>query len=438
VKKVTYFNARVISAEYDKRSSRWTVEMEDGRTARAKYLIVAAGFAAKRLFPDWKGLDTFEGEIHHSSFWPQSGVDIKNKRIAVIGTGSTGVQLAQECAKDAASVIVFQRTPNLALPMAQGKLTKEEQDAAKKEYAEKFKFRMTTFGGFQYDFVQKNTFDDSKEEREKFYQKLWDNGGFEFWLATYKDMLYDMDANREAYNFWAKKTRARISDPAKREILAPAEPLHAFGTKRPSLEQNYYEMLDRPENEVVDIKKTPIQEVTKTGIVTSDGKLRKFDIIALATGFDSVTGSMRTMGLKAIDGESLAKKWENGAWTYLGMTCAGFPNMFFLYATHGPTAFSNGPSCVECQGDWIVDAMVKMRKEGIRYIDATREAEKKWKDNVNELSDMTLFPLTSSWYMGANVPGKKIEQLNYAGGIPLYEKECRAVLNNGFDGFITA
>ncbi|KAF2473102.1 FAD/NAD(P)-binding domain-containing protein [Lindgomyces ingoldianus] len=438
VKKDVAFDTRVVGAQFDKASSKWVVKTEDGRTARARYLLLATGFAAKRYFPDWMGLDKFKGEIHHSSFWPDAGVDVKGKRVAVIGTGSTGVQIAQETAKEAGSVTVFQRTPNLALPMRQTKLTRDEQINRKSDYPEIYKNRMTTFAGFQYDFVDRNTLDDTPSQREAFYEKLFANGGFEFWLANYKDLLFDKEANNEAYKFWAKKTRARISDPRKRDILAPENPPHAFGTKRPSLEQNYYEMLDKPQNDVVDIKKTPIVEVTETGIKTEDGKLREFDVIALATGFDSVTGGMKNMGLKDIDGVELNEKWKMGTWSYLGMTCAGYPNMFFLYGAQGPTAFSNGPSCVECQGDWIVDAMKKLKDEDIKYIDPSKEAEESWRQKVTELSDKTLFPGTSSWYMGANIPGKPREQLNFAGGIPLYEKECREALNNGFEGFITA
>jgi cation diffusion facilitator CzcD-associated flavoprotein CzcO len=306
------------------------VNTEDGRTAKCKYFLLALGFAAKRHFPDWPGMEDFEGEIHHSSFWPDgAGVDVKGKRVAVIGTGSTGIQIAQETSKEAASVTNFVRTPNLCLPMAQKPLTREEQDKRKeKEYPEIFKHRLTTFAGFAYDYVEKNTFDDSAEEREAFYEKLWENGGFEFWLANYKDLLFENKANAEAYKFWQKKTAARISDPVKRAILAPEQSPHAFGTKRPSLEQNYYEMLDKPENHVVDVKKTPIEKFTEKGIVTSDGKLHEFDVIALATGFDAVTGGMKNMGLKDVDGVELSEKWKNGTYSYLGMTLSGFPNMF--------------------------------------------------------------------------------------------------------------
>lgn len=270
-------------------------------------------------------MDKFKGEIHHSSFWPEEGIDVKGKRVAIVGTGSTGVQLAQETAKTAGSVTVFQRTPNLALPMQQKPVSSEKQQKQKAGYPDAFKHRMTTFAGFFYDFAQRNTFDDTPAEREAFYEELYKKGGFEFWLASYKDLLFDKDANRQAYDFWAKKTRARITDSRKRDILAPLEPPHAFGTKRPSLEQNYYEMLDKPENDVIDIKKTPIIEMTETGIKTEDGEHREFDVIALATGFDSVTGGMKNMGLQDVNGIPLSEKWKQGTWSYLGMSCAGFP-----------------------------------------------------------------------------------------------------------------
>ena len=335
INKDVAFDTRVVNAQFDRKTNKWIVKTEDGRTARCRHFILATGFAAKRHFPDWKGLDTFEGIMHHSSFWPEEGLDVKGKRVAVVGTGSTGVQIAQESGRDGADVTVFQRTPNLALPMRQKKLTKEEQDAKKAKYPDMFKNRMTTFAGFPYDFSKKNTFDDTPESRERFYEYLWQNGGFEFWLSTYADMLFDWDANRQAYDFWAKKTRARIQDPVKRDILAPLEPPHAFGTKRPSLEQDYYEQFNKPNFNVVDIKKNPIVEVQPKGIVTADGKLHEFDVIALATGFDSVTGGMKNMGLLDVDGVDLRDKWKTGTWSYLGMTCNGYPNMWFLYGAQG-------------------------------------------------------------------------------------------------------
>lgn len=324
LKKDIAFNTRVVGAEFDQNTSKWIVKTEDGKQAKADYFILACGFAAKRHFPDYPGLDTFEGIMHHSSFWPNEDVDVRGKRVAVIGTGSTGVQITQETGhKDFKEMTCFVRTPNLCLPMRQRKVTKEEQDAQKSEYPKTFEERLKTFAGFSYDFVKRKTFDDTPEEREAFFEKLWQNGGFEFWLATYEDMLFDKEANRAAYDFWAKKTRPRIHDDKTRDILAPLEPPHAFGTKRPSLEQDYYEQFNKPNVHIVSVKENPIKEFTPKGIVTADGKLHEFDVIALATGFDSVTGGMKSMGLKGIDGVDLSEKWRTGTWSYLGMTCNG-------------------------------------------------------------------------------------------------------------------
>ena len=436
IKKDVMFESAVISSEWDENRSGWIVKTEDGKIARCRYLILATGFAAKRHFPDWKGLETFEGTMHHSSFWPEEGIDVSGKKVAVIGTGSTGIQISQECAKKAKDLTVFQRTPNLCLPMQQTDLTAKEQEDRKDDYAQIFRDRLTTFAGFPFDFVQKNTAEDSPEEREKLFEQLWEEGGFKFWLATYKDMLFDKEANRHHYDFWAKKTRARINDPAIADIIAPLEPPHAFGTKRPSLEQDFYEQFNKPNVHVVDVKNNPVVEVCPRGLVTADGKLHEVELIALATGFDSVTGGMKNMGLKDINGKPLAEKWAMGTWSYLGTTCNGFPNMFFLYGAQGPTAFSNGPTCVEVQGDWIVDTIRKMKDEKVKSIEATKEAEEEWRQKVTELSDKTLFPGTNSWYMGANIPGKPREQLNYAGGFPLYQKELQGTLDDGFRGFV--
>ena len=213
-------------------------------------------------------------------------------------------------------------------------------------------------------------------------------------------MLFEWPANDQAYNFWVKKTRERIKDERKRDILAPLKAPHAWGTKRPSLEQDFYEVVDDPNNDVVDLKANPVVEVKENGIVTEDGKFREFDLIALATGFDSVTGGMKNMGLKDVNGIELSEKWKDGTYTYLGMTCNGYPNMFFLYGAQGPTAFSNGPSCVELQGDWIVDAISKLHRENITYLNATKEGEETWRNKVQDLNEKTLFPHTNSWYMG--------------------------------------
>ncbi|RFU25210.1 hypothetical protein B7463_g11132, partial [Scytalidium lignicola] len=428
IKKDCAFESVVVDAQFNENEGKWTVKTADGRTAKSKYLVVAAGFAAKRYIPDFKGLDSFKGVIHHSSFWPEEGVDVKGKRCAVIGTGASGVQISQEWGPEVGSLKVFQRTPNLAVPMGKKPLTREEQQGAKVHYPRLYELREKCFGGFLFSWHEKTTFEDNYEEQDAYYKKLWDHGGFSFWLGNYKDMLFDPKANRRAYDFWARNVRNRVGDPRKRDLLAPLEPPHPFGVKRPCLEQNYYEQFNRPNVDIVDINKTPIVEFRPEGILTSDGVLHEFDVIAMATGFDIVTGGITSMGLKNIHGTAVRDEWKQAANTYLGTTISGYPNLFHLYGPHGPTLLSNGPSSVEVQGRWIADAIKKIHREGIKFVDPAPEATKDWKKKINELSDKSLFPTTRSTYMGGSLPGKAFEQTNWAGGIPAYKEEIRAAL----------
>jgi cation diffusion facilitator CzcD-associated flavoprotein CzcO len=236
-------------------------------------------------------MEKYKGVIHHSSFWPDEEVNVKGKRCAVIGTGASGVQIVQAWGPVAGELKVFQRTPNLAVPMRRRKLTPEEQERGKILYPELFKLRETSFAGFHYDWYEKNTFDDSPEERDEFYEKVWRDGGFRYWVAVYKDNLFSAEANQLSYDFWAKKTRARIGDARKREILAPEKMPHFFGIKRPCLEHDYYEQFNRPTVDVVDIKSNGIKEFTENGIVLDNGTHYEFDVIAIATGFVSVDNS---------------------------------------------------------------------------------------------------------------------------------------------------
>jgi cation diffusion facilitator CzcD-associated flavoprotein CzcO len=286
------FGSVVTSSEFDTEAGKWTVQTADGRTAKCRFLIIAAGFAAKRYIPDYPSMDKFKGVMHHSSFWPTEGVDARGQKVAVIGTGASGVQIIQEWGPQVEHLTVFQRTPNLALPMGKRDLTKKEQEDLYPVYDELLRMREKNFAGFTYDFAERNTFEDSPEEREALYESLWKKAGFGLWLGSHKDYLFDMKANRCVYDFWRKKQMTRIRDPAKREVLCPEEPPHAFGVKRPCLEQYYYEVLDRDNVTIVDISEKSgnnIAEFTETGIRTTDGKEYELDIIALATGFDIVS-----------------------------------------------------------------------------------------------------------------------------------------------------
>lgn len=437
IKKDVEFNTRVIGAQFDVKDNLWKVETDDGRTTTCKFLISATGFATKPYIPDIKGVDTFKGILQHPYDWPQEGIETKNKRVGIIGTGASGVQIAQECAKDAESLVIFQRTPNFALPMRQRNLTPEEQESRKSTYPDFYRNRLQTFGGMRYSFSDKKAMDATPEEREAYYEQLWENGGFEFWLGTYADMLFEADANRTAYDFWAKKTRERINDPKKKDILAPLEPVHPFGTKRPSLEQDFYEIFNQPNVDIIDINKNGIKEIKPDGILMEDGTLYQLDMIAMATGYDNLTGGLTQMGLRDIHGKPLAEDWKDGVMSYLGMCHRGYPNFFYLYGALGPTSLANGPTCAEVQGQWAAAMIQRIQEKAIKYIEPTPEAEAAWKEKIETLSNRTLLPLTNSYYMGANIPGKKREQLNWTGGLPSYDAECKKSLES-WDNFVTA
>jgi cation diffusion facilitator CzcD-associated flavoprotein CzcO len=233
-------------------------------------------------------MNKFKGVIHHSSFWPDEKINVNGKKCAVIGTGASGVQIVQAWGPEAGELKVFQRTPNLAVPMRKRDLTVDEQEKAKKHYPELFRYRETNFAGFLYDWAEKNTFDDTPEDREAFYEQVWKDGGFRFWVALYKDNFFSAEGNKESYNFWAKKTRSRIEDPKKRDVLAPLNMPHYFGIKRPCLEYDYYEQFNRPTVDLVDIKNNAIKDFDETGIIMEDGTHHEFDVIAVATGFVSI------------------------------------------------------------------------------------------------------------------------------------------------------
>lgn len=395
LRKDTQFNTFVESATWEDTESKWTIHTKEGDTFKAKFFLLNTGFAAKRYIPDWKGIDTFRGTFMHPSYWPHEEPDLKGKKIAVIGTGSTGIQIATDLAPIAGELVVFQRSPNTSLPMRQVNYEHGEQSIPRELYPAHFALRNTTFGGFTYSFANRNTFDDSIQKRLETYENLWARGDFRFWLGTYHDTLFSPAANREAYLFWRDKTRARIDDPRARDILAPMEPAYAFGTKRISLEQSYFEIYNEPHVHLVDVNATPIEEITARGIRTS-GSEWELDHIICATGFDSVTGGLAQIDIRGPSGESLKEHWAGGTYTYLGMAVSGFPNMFFTYGPQAPTAFCNGPTCAQLQGDWIADVMGFMGAKGVTKIEAERESEEKWREDVHRFANASLVPGTKS------------------------------------------
>jgi cyclohexanone monooxygenase len=428
------FGTRVTAAAFDEAQRRWEIETDRGAPVRARFFILCTGFAAKPHRPALPGLASFAGRWLHTADWPQQGLAMSGRKIGVIGTGASAVQVVQEAAPVAKRLSVFQRTPNLALPMQQRRLDVTGQAKMKADYPRLYARRRENFGGYDYGAVGQSALEVSPEERLALFEDRWAAGGFAFWANTYSDILRDETANRTAYGFWRDKVRARVKDPAVAARLAPDEPPHPFGAKRPSLEQTYYEAFNRPNVELVDLKETPIEEITPAGVRTSASE-HEADLLVLATGFDAVTGGLTQIDIQGTSGASLKDYWAGGVRTHLGLACAGFPNLLVVYGPQSPAGFCNGPSAAELQGDVVAGCLTWLRERGLTRIEATRAAEEAWNEHIEALAAATLFPKADSWYMGANIPGKPRQLLNYPGGLPLYLRKCAECAEAGYAGF---
>uniref|UniRef100_A0A0B7KBI8 FAD/NAD(P)-binding domain-containing protein n=1 Tax=Bionectria ochroleuca TaxID=29856 RepID=A0A0B7KBI8_BIOOC len=425
------FGAKVVRGEFDQVAARWTVETEVGWKATCKYLICATGSSFKPHYPAFNNLEKFKGRLIHSTDWPaDADANIDGKKVAVIGSGATAIQCCQEISKRAEHMTTYIRTASISLPMVQRPLGELEQRIDKATYQRMFDYCRQTAAGLGYDRKFGSVFELSDAEREEFWEELWSRGGFNFNQANYRDFLVDKKAGELMYEFWAKKTRPRIKNRSKAAFLVPEKPPFLFGTKRSSLEQDYYECMDRDNVSIVDLKANPIQEFTEKGIVSQNGHEEQFDTVVMATGFDAMTGSLTNMNIKGTDGLTFKERWKNGVFTHLGLCSNGCPNMFLIYGPQAPTAFTNGPVFIESQVEVLLELLQKLEAEGVSSIEATRPAEEQWKQAIQEDAARTLLPLTDSWYMGANIPGKPREQLNYMRGIQTYISEIREALKD--------
>jgi cyclohexanone monooxygenase len=428
------FNCRITAARFDADADQWQIECADGYRIWTRFFIPCTGFAAKAYVPGLPGLESFVGPCVHTAHWPQDGLDMTGRRVGVIGTGASGVQVIQEAGRIASHLTVFQRTPNLALPMQQQVLDEPSQHAMKAHYPEWFRQRAQSAGGlFDVAADERSALEVSTEERLAVFEAAWQKGGFHFWGGTFSDIALDREANRLAYEFWREKTRARIKDPVMADKLAPADPPHPFGTKRPSLEQWYYEVFNQDNVTLVDVREEPIEEITPTGVRTGS-RHYELDILVLATGFDAGTGGLTQLDIRGLSGRTLEDTWSTGVQTYLGLGIPDFPNLLMLYGPQSPTAFCNGPTCAELQGDWVVDCLSYLRDNGLTRIEAKAAAGESWTQHMADLAAGTLLPLADSWYMGANIPGKPRQLLHHL-GLQEYLAFCRESAENGYSGF---
>ncbi|KAG5219895.1 Baeyer-Villiger monooxygenase [Salix suchowensis] len=376
-------------------------------------------------------METFRGIIHHTGLWPQEGVDLRDKRVAVIGTGASGVQIVQEAAAVAQQVTIFQRTPCTALPMVQRKLDADARRKLKEGQLEVFNCRRKTFGGHIGNFIDRLPSDFSPEERKEFYEQLYARGGF-VPCCVDSGSLHGRRHERLGICVLEDTVRARINDPWLQEKLAPAVKPYPFFAKRPPLEQNYYDVVNQSNVSLIDVNENEITRITHEGIQTADGIEHQFDIIVLATGFDAITGSMIQIDIRGTEGATIFDKWTTFASTYLGLMTTNFPNLFFVYATHGPRRSATAHNRV--QSDWVIHCIRYMRDHKLSRIHPKKEAEEEYTKLVNDIGDKGMWSKAKSWYTGANIPGKTVQHLSFSGGLNVYADMCRENEEKGFEG----
>jgi cation diffusion facilitator CzcD-associated flavoprotein CzcO len=426
------FSTRVTAATFDEKINRWEVQTSRGEVVSARYLIAAVGTLSKANLPQFKGLETFKGKWYHTNQWPHGGVDFTAKRVAVVGTGATAVQVIPEVSQQAKQLTVFQRTPAFCVPARNGKVDPEVVKARKADYDGIVeRIRNSQFGHEIY-FIEKSALDASPEEREREFDKRWDAGGFAFWIGNYQDMFFNQEANDLCADYLTRKIRATVKDPVVAEKLIPRT--YPYGTKRQPLDTNYFETFNKANVLLVDAGDAPVEEITPKGI-RAGGKEYEFDIIIFATGFDALTGPLTSIDLRGRGGKSLSEKWADGPHTYLGLAVAGFPNLFTITGPGSPSVMSNMPVSIEQHVEWITDCVDYMLKHNLTVIEALPAAEAEWTAHVAEVADATLMSRANSWYMGANIPGKPRVFMAYLGGVGTYRQECDEVAAQGYKGF---
>lgn len=425
LRKDALFNQPINKVSYDTTTKLWTLQSETGLQIKCRYVILATGTTHKKHIPDFPGLNKYKGQLIHPSRWPDD-FDATGKRIAIIGQGSTGVQIVQELAKKDCKLTIFVRNPPISFRMGQEKRTPEQVEALKPQFLELCNARKYN-PPEPYYFTQ-----DTDEQRRERLQGAWDLYAFDFLARMYSDTTTNKEANKFTYDFWASVVRPRILDPVKRDILAPLEMPFWFFTKRPIIEQDYYEMVNQANVDLVDMRKTRLETFTETGIIVADGEQSQeleFDIIIVSTGYDAITGGLYDLGLHDKHGTSLKDKWADGIITHLGMMIPDMPNAFVLYGPQAPTSFTDGPIFLELEVEYIEEMLRRMKADGITSVEPTQAASEAWKAKCQAGFDATLFKETPSWWIGANIPGKRVEPLLWYTGqyawLQLYKESLK-------------
>ncbi len=424
------FKSRVTAAHWKEETQSWEVTLEDGSKHTSRFLITAIGPLSAPTMPRIDGIESFKGQSCHTARWPHEPVSFVGKRVAVIGTGATGVQTIQEVAKTAGHLTVFQRTPNWCAPLHNALISEEEMAEIRPRYPEIFQRCRETFACFLHTPDPRKAMEVTPEEREALWEKLYGNRGFGMWQGNFRDILVDREANALVSDFVARKIRQRVKDQAVADKLIPKN--HGFGTRRVPLETKYYEVYNQPNVKLVDIKETPIERITPNGIKTSDAEY-DFDIIIYATGFDAITGAFDRIDFQGVDGLKLKDKWKGGPQTYLGIMVEGFPNMMMQMGPH--TALGNIPRSIEYSVEWVTDLLRHAREHDITRVEATADGVASWTDHVKSLGVGLLSNEVDSWMTGINrnIDGKQTRIIaRYSGSAPAFRERCDAVAADGY------
>jgi len=432
------FGTRVLRASFDDGRGTWRTELDTGETVESRFVVTAVGCLSDPQVPDYPGLETYRGEWFHTSRWPHEGVDFTGKRVGVIGTGSTGIQIIPEIATDAAHLTVFQRTANFSFPARNRPLRPEEMAEFKASYdAIHAQIRAAKLGQ-RFAPMPGSALDVPADERLRFYEESWAQGNAVLLFSGWEDLLTNEEANETAAEFVRSKIAEKIHDPERREKLLPRT--HPLGTKRPPLDTSYFETYNRDNVTLVDVRQHPILEFCEAGVrtrtdVPDQTQVHELDILVFATGFDAVTGPLLQIDIVGSHGSSLREKWKDGPLTYLGLATAEFPNLFMITGPGSPAVISNMPTAIEQHHEWIRDCLTHMRDHGLERIETSATREEAWTAHVAELAAKTLLVKVDSWYMGSNVPGKPRRFLCYLDGVGRYGDVIAEVAAKDYDGF---
>ncbi|KAK1993144.1 phenylacetone monooxygenase [Colletotrichum falcatum] len=434
LKKDMQFNTRILSARFQEDSTSWLLTDSNGVSYTCRYLVTAMGILNEPTLPNIPGVHDYNGKAWHTARWPSDGASLEGKRVAVIGTGATGIQTIQEIAKTVGSLTVFQRTPNWTAPLRNTSISPDEMAEIRKRYPDIFQRCLDSYAGFVHVGDTRSVFDMEEAERLEHWEALYALPGFAKVLSVSGDIYTNREANKLYSDFHANKIRQRINDPKIAEKLIPKN--HGFGTRRVPLESGYYEAFNRPNVRLVDLSEDPIERVTEKGIKTQKDEF-EFDIIVYATGFDAVTGSFRAVDFQGVGSVRLSDVWSEGIQTFLGLTVKGFPNMFMIMGPH--QMFGNIPRSIEYAVEWVADFIRYARDRNLTFVEATHEGMRMWTEHVWQCGKGLLANEVDSWMTGVNknlAHKQNRSMTRYNGPAPGYRRRCDEVRARGYSDFM--